>query len=123
MRQLAGIYSLLLLLFVIFSVPAVKADGGLVTTPPPQTGAYLAEFVEDKQHVSVINFAGNYDASLPDGSLNAEARAVVAQEFYRTHADEYDFLVVFSGFEFDTGEALAFHLGLKNEVSGIGLPL
>ena len=100
-----------------------RADGDFVTTPPPQTGAYLAEFVEDRGHVSIIDFSGNYDADLSDGSLNSEARAVVAKEFYRTHADEYDFLVVFSAFEFDTGDALAFHLGVQNDVEGIGVPI
>jgi len=103
--------------------PGAAADGNFVVTPPPQTGAYLAEFVEDRGHVSVINFSGNYDAHLSGGSLNAEARAVVAKEFYRNHADEYDFLVVFSAFEFDSGEAVAFHIGVQNGVEGIGVPI
>ena len=102
---------------------AARADGDFVTTPPPQTGAYLAEFVEDRGHVSIIDFSGNYDSELAGGSLNSEARAVVAKEFYRTHADEYDFLVVFSAFEFDTGDAVAFHLGVQNDVEGIGVPI
>jgi hypothetical protein len=102
---------------------SVRADGDFVVAPPPQTGAYSAQFVEERGHVSVIDFSGNYDMKLPGGSLNAEARAVVAKEFYRTHADEYDFLVVFSAFEFDTGEALAFHLGVQNDVEGIGVPI
>ena len=112
----------MLAVFVVWSSVA-RADGNFVVTPPPQTGAYLAEFVEDRGHVSVINFSGSYDADLPDGSLNAEARAVVAKEFYRTHADEYDFLVVFSAFEFDSGDALAFHIGVQNSVEGIGVPI
>ena len=64
----------MLAVFVVWSSVA-RADGNFVVTPPPQTGAYLAEFVEDRGHVSVINFSGSYDADLPDGSLNAEARA------------------------------------------------
>ena len=103
--------------------PGAGADGNFVITPPARTGAYLAQFVEDRGQVSIIDFSGNYDKELPDGSVNSEARAVVAQEFYRTHADEYDFLVVFSAFEFDSGDALAFHMGVKNEVQGIGVPV
>jgi subtilase family serine protease/flagellar hook assembly protein FlgD/squalene cyclase len=102
---------------------AARADGEFVITPPPQTGAYQAEFVEDRGHVSIIDFSGNYDSELAGGSLNSEARAVVAKEFYRTHEDEYDFLVAFSAFEFDTGDAVAFHMGIQNEVKGIGVPI
>lgn len=112
----------LLWIFASWST-AARADGDFVITPPPKTGAYLAEFVEDRGHVSVIDFSGNYDADLPDGSPNSEARAVVAKEFYRTHADEYDFLVVFSAFEFDSGDAVAFHMGVQNKVEGIGVPI
>ncbi len=41
--------------------------------------------------------------------------------------DEYDFLVAFTTFEFNTSDsesnALAFHWGVQNRVQGIGLPL
>ncbi len=46
---------------------------------------------------------------------------MVAQEFFRTHPDTYDFLVIFSTFEFDTGDATAFHWSIQNQVQGIGL--
>ncbi len=87
-----------------------------------ESGPFAAHFREDRRGVAVLEFTGSYDLKL-GGQLNAEARAVVAREFFATHPDRYDFLVVFTGFELDTGTALAFHLGVQNQVEGIGLPL
>ncbi|WP_444998446.1 CARDB domain-containing protein [Aliikangiella sp. IMCC44359] len=80
------------------------------------------QFREDRGIVSVIDFSGNYDKQ-EDGKANQLPRELVAQEFYKTHADNYDFLVVFSTFEFDTGEANAFYSAVKNNVQGIGHPI
>ena len=104
------------------TTPVVLADGGIVTAPPPVTGIVSANFVEDRENISVIEFVGDYNMNLVGGQLNTEARAEVAKAFYKDHPDNYDFLVVFSTFEFDTGEAVAFHVGLQNDVQGIGLP-
>lgn len=89
--------------------------------PFPITGAYQAFFREDREGVTVIDFAGNYNKQLPNGSANVEPRAVIAREFLRTHPDEYDFIVTFSTFEFETPDALAFHWNVQNRVQGIGL--
>jgi subtilase family serine protease/fibronectin type 3 domain-containing protein len=91
-------------------------------SPFPITGAYSAQHTEDRNHVSIIEFSGNYDKDLDSGDANVEPRAVIAQEFYRSHPDNYDFLVVFSTFEFETGDAVAFHWGVQNQVQGINLP-
>jgi len=120
LRKIVGIVCSSLVLFSAFSANAGE--------PIPENefeipqGAYTARFVEDRSHVSIIEFSGNYDKTLVDDSFNAAARAVVAQEFYANHADSYDFLVVFSSFEYDTGDAVAFHLGVSNDIQGIGLP-
>ena len=53
---------------------------------------------------------------------NEAARARVARRFYETHGDNYDFLVVFTNFEFSTPGLLAFFNPVRNDVSGIGLP-
>lgn len=87
------------------------------------SGAYVARHLEDRNSVAVIEISGNYDKNLPNGKMNAEPRAMIAREFYRTHADDYDFLVVFSSFEFKTQDALAFCLPIRNDVRGIGLNL
>lgn len=45
----------------------------------------------------------------------------LAKEFYKTHEDRYDFLVMFTDFVVDIGsDAFAFHLGIQNRTSGIG---
>lgn len=85
-------------------------------------GAYSAEFIQDRDQVTVMEFTGNLDRNLSSGEFNAAARAVIAQEFYENHPDTYDFLVVFSSFEYDTGDALAFHAGVRNDIQGIGIP-
>lgn len=110
-------------LLLLFMGANALADSTVVYDPfeVPQ-GAYQAAHVEDVENVSIIEFAGNYDKKLPSGETNAAARAVVAREFYRTHADDYDFLVVFSDFEFNTGDATAFYNPVRNDTQGIGLP-
>lgn len=74
--------------------------------------------------IAVIEHDGsNYDARLGDDTLNYEGRTRVGLRFYEDHGDEYDFLVVFTNFEFDTDGATAFHLFGRNEVRGIGKPV
>ena len=98
---------------------AQGADGGTISSFPI-TGAYSASFVEDRNDVSIIQLAGNYDKSLSTGAFNAEPRSAIAREFFRTHPDQYDYLVVFSTFEFNTGPALAFEFTVRNDTQGIG---
>lgn len=120
LQQSAALLSACLLWSASF---VVLADGGIVTAPPPVTGIVSANFIEDRENISVIEFVGDYNKDLPGGQMNTEARAEVAKEFYEKHPDNYDFLMIFSTFEFETGEAVAFHLGLQNNIKGIGLPL
>jgi len=98
----------LLALCLPLSVPLAHADGSGPISPFPTTGAFNATFVRDQEHLSIIEFVGDYNRDLPSLQSNVEPRAVVAKEFFRTHPDNYDFLIVFSTFEFDTGEAAAF---------------
>ncbi len=44
----------------------------------------------------------------------------VARLFYRTHQDAYDFLIVFTTFEFGLDGAFAFEINIANQVTGIG---
>ncbi|MDD2893354.1 MAG: CARDB domain-containing protein, partial [Halothiobacillaceae bacterium] len=113
---------LVVLLATLMPGQFALADGSGAMSPFPITGAFSATQRADQDHVSIIEFGGNYDKTFANGGANVEPRAVIAREFYRTHPDNYDFLVVFSSFEFDTGEATAFHWGVQNKVQGIGLP-
>src|SRR3972149_5003646 len=86
---------------------------------------FSAKTVGDYDNVTVMQATGNYDAKTPDGSVNYVPRQVIAKEFLRTHKDEYDFLVIFSTFDFTMLEpgAKAFYLGVKNDTLGIGQPI
>jgi choice-of-anchor A domain-containing protein len=79
-----------------------------------------ARFVRNQSDIAIIELSGNYDRKLADGSFNAEPRTVLAREFFRTHPDAYDMLVVFTGFPIETGELMAFHHAVSNRVQGIG---
>lgn len=86
---------------------------------------FKATTVGDYGNVTVIEVNGNYDAKIPDGSLNTLPRQEIAKEFLRTHQDQYDFIVVVSNFDFAMPQAgaKAFYLEIKNDVQGIGKPI
>ena len=114
-----------LAILALFATPTGSAAADGVRPPPgelPGPPDALAQAVGDQDHLSVIEVTGDYDQYY-QGEVNALPRALVAREFYSHHPDHYDFLVVFSTFELDTGDAVAFHLGVRNDVQGIGLPL
>jgi hypothetical protein len=83
-------------------------------------GPFTAKFIRDANNITVMEFSGNYDKDVA-GAANLEPRAAVSKEFLRTHADAYDMLVVFTGFPIQTGDAVAFHHKVKNNVRGIGV--
>lgn len=114
---------LLSVVFFFFWHSSAFAHGENITESFPITGAYSASQIEVRDRVPVIQFSGNYDKQLAEGQPNYEARATVAKEFFRNQPDNYDFLVTFTTFEFQTGDALAFYLGVRNDTQGIGLPL
>jgi subtilase family serine protease/flagellar hook assembly protein FlgD len=68
----------------------------------------------DMGQVWVADFPDAYDRD------DEAARQQVAQTFYQNRADEYDFLITFTTFDFATGEALAFYNSIKNDIEGIG---
>src|SRR5262245_66422027 len=65
----------------------------------------------------------DYSRDEADGTPNYTPRAALAQRFYATHGDFYDFLIVFTNFEFETGNAVAFYNLVRNDVQGIGKPV
>lgn len=104
---------------------AIVAPQARADAPPatgfPNTGAFTATFKSTRNHVAVMELSGDYSRDLA-GQFNVEPRTVVAKEFYKHFADQYDFLVVFSNFEFNTGDAKAFYAGVRNDVDGLGDP-
>lgn len=72
--------------------------------------------VGDVGNVTVMELSGDYDRGI------TEPRQEVAAQFFATHPDQYDFLVVFTTFEFPTGSATAFYNEIRNDTDGIGQP-
>jgi len=107
------------LLFCLLIATAVFASDVPPVSSIPNTGNFTAHYLKNHNHIAVIELSGDYDKDL-SGQFNVEPRAVIAREFYRHHPDDYDFLVVFTSFDFESGDAVAFHHLVKNEVSGIG---
>jgi hypothetical protein len=77
---------------------------------------FSATSLADYGNVAVMEVTGGYYSKNPDGSVNSGPRKAIAGEFFRTHKDEYDFLVVFSNFDFpmpDDNYARAFYLSVN----------
>lgn len=92
-------------------------------TPLTQAGAqdFTARFMADYGNVTVMEVTGNFDAENPDGSVNAVPRQRIANEFFRTHKDEYDFVTIFTNFDYQLPkDAVAFYSSVKNDIRGIG---
>ena len=106
-----------------FRVDAMTADGLWTHSEEINFATrVLTETVGDYGNVTVMEVSGRYDAVNPDGTINDLSRREVAKEFLRLHTDQYDFLVIFSNFDYPMpmAEAAAFYLGIKNDVQGIG---
>lgn len=65
----------------------------------------------------VLSFDGDYDRG------NMESRAGLASAYFSNNQDDVDFLIAFTDFDFDTGDASAFANIIKNDTRGIGMPL
>jgi Tol biopolymer transport system component/flagellar hook assembly protein FlgD len=83
---------------------------------------FTAKQVADYGNITVMEVSGNYDARNADGSNNDLARQVIAKEFFKTHKDEYDFVVIFTNFDFNmpNTDAKAFYTAIINDIKGIG---
>ncbi|HEY6324562.1 MAG TPA: hypothetical protein VJA16_23705 [Thermoanaerobaculia bacterium] len=98
---------------------AAAAAPSVAQAPPPPSGQFQAHQVDERNGIPIIQLTGSYDTAL-GGQPNAEPRAVVAQELYRTHPDDFDFLVVIPNFAFQSSDGVAFHWQVRSSVLGIG---
>ncbi len=120
--------SLILLSFaVVLSIVAEKSwatDSTYVTLDKINKLSATFEVVYrgENSGVSVLDFVGNYDREI-GGVINTEARQAVTQELYQNLPDQYDFIVIFTDFPVDSGNADAFAISYQNDVQGIGLPV
>ena len=102
----------------------------LVAAASVRAQEFTVQSIGDTNNVAVMEATGSFDLQVVDGSpIGYEARRVVAQEFFRNHDDDYDFIVVFTGFEYlmptvtvagEVHSVVGFYTGVKNDVSGIG---
>lgn len=111
-------------LFAAFTVStagaAIQGDPVHCVEAPRSTAAPSAFSLgnsRDWGNISQIEFSGDYARGL------AAPRQAIAQRFLESHPDRYDFLIVFTTFEFATGDAVAFYNPVRNDVSGIGQAL
>jgi subtilase family serine protease/Tol biopolymer transport system component/flagellar hook assembly protein FlgD/fibronectin type 3 domain-containing protein len=90
---------------------------------------FRATTIGNYDNVTVMEVTGNYDAPVLNDPANAIPREIIAKEFYRTHADDYDFLVIFSNFDFQmpisdiNGKQViagGFYQPVRNDTAGIG---
>lgn len=91
---------------------------------PAYAGDYFVQSVGDYGNVTVMEFSGNYDLKTSGETLNELPRQLIAQEFFKSHQDIYDFIVIFTNFDFQLAPGMAaFYVGVKNDVLGIGREL
>lgn len=73
--------------------------------------------VSGSGNLAIIDFAGDYSRGA------TAARQRVAESYFRVYRDDVDFLIVFTTFEFVSGDARAFYTPIRNDVAGIGQPI
>ena len=90
-----------------------------------------ADVSGDYGNIAVLQFSSTdpsaYNDSTDNGQPNYDIREWVAHQFYKTHGDYYDFIIVFTNFDFTMYDssvklnAAGENWGVKNTVSGIGV--
>jgi len=84
-------------------VPAVLLLS-LFTISHTHAQEFKAIGIENYGDITVMEVEGNYDAIRADGSINTLPREKIAKTFFETHPDSYDFLIIFSNFDFSMPE-------------------
>jgi subtilase family serine protease len=110
-RPWTGAFLIIAFLFLILSRSSFAQE------------TFSAKSLGDYGNVTVMEVQGGYDAPhLAFTPEQALPRQAIANEFFKTHKDEYDFLVIFSNFDFQMPEkeARAFYMGVKNDTQGLG---
>ena len=84
----------------------------------------------DEGPINIVDLSADLPATLDAGAIFEEFSAAIitqqmdvialAREFYETHPDNFDFLVMFSADVVDIGGGFAFHLGLHSDTEGLG---
>jgi len=85
------------------------------------TPDFIAATIADIGNSAVIEVAGDFDTTNPDSSINSAPRQKVAQEYYKTHNDNLDFLVIFSTFDYamPDPDTQGVYMSVRNDTLGI----
>jgi hypothetical protein len=115
----AAIYGAALMLTMQSSLTRADDDVVFVQTLPISTAQSkaLATCAFASATLLQCKYDGNYDRG------NSAARADVAKSIYEKLNDQFDYLIIFSSFDFNLGGADAVYTSIRNDVQGIGLPL
>lgn len=89
------------------------------------TPDFIAATVADIGNSAVIEVAGGFDTTNPDSSINSAPRQAVAKEYYKTHNDNLDFLVIFSTFDYamPDQDTQGVYMSVRNDTLGINQPI
>lgn len=116
-----GIIFLFLSVFIYQSVSASDVDYSYPIQSKNQLD-FDVVYVNDESGISVLDFTGDYSRQV-NGQYNAAARQALLDELYNHVEDDFDFVVIFTDFPVESGEAAAFYGAIKNDVEGIGIPV
>lgn len=84
----------------------------------------------DEGPINIVDLSADLPATFQAGAIFEEFSPAIitqqmdvialAREFYETHPDKFDFLVMYSADVVDIGGGFAFHAGLHNDTEGLG---
>ncbi|MDA8414679.1 MAG: fibronectin type III domain-containing protein, partial [Desulfobacteraceae bacterium] len=85
------------------------------------TPDFIAATIADIGNSTVIEIVGGFDTTNSDGSPNVVPRQKIAQEYYKTHSDNLDFLVMYSTFDYSMPDpdTKGVYTAVKNDTLGI----
>ena len=111
----------------LFPDGSVEFAYGTVSANDAVVGISPGAFTNAPEIVDLSAADGTETIELPIAEVFAAqtvlSEVAVANRFYTTHEDAYDFLVMWTNFPVDLGQnVFAFSLGIVNNTSGIGRP-
>jgi len=86
--------------YIISGMAALAILTGILLPLFASAQVFTAVSKGDYGNVAVMEGSGGFDALLSDGTSNTIPRELIARELYKTHKDEYDFIVLFTNFDY-----------------------
>jgi len=112
---------------IVFVYSRIESQFGSPSGGRPSMVIGVAEG-GDEGPFNQVDLTANLPATLEAGAIFEEFSTAhgtlvdtqeLSREFYRTHGDKYDFLVVFTDFAVDLGDAFAFNQPIRNDTLGL----